>query len=358
MKAVKTIFLIFAIIFFHSTIYADLSLNEYVESVSLNLNQNIDLANLEYDDSPYPGRTNIGHLFIPYVLTKTRYVDLSLGGWYKHMYVQFDDDTPPEKVYPYMSAVFRTGVDSDFTLGNFDNLAPFPNSIYNEFIYFKERPVCSGMRFSFDTKTFDMLAYLDWTKLDTEEHPEEFLVGLIIDHDLFTNLYYNFYNHYHHRGGQLNKDTHPVRVEQDIVASPLIGLNVFGLFVEGQYYLSIFSQNFEPSIYGQAGSFLVGYSTKTLTLSYQCFYNYDYYHQDAHLFYLKKKNLLNRLRVEYNLFRFKDILDMLLTFNLYGMDPPGLDMRLFAKINLNIFEYKSKDEEMPSFPSIDDEASD
>ncbi|MCP4723845.1 MAG: hypothetical protein GY863_02355, partial [bacterium] len=147
----------------------------------------------------------------------------------------------------------------------------------------------------------------------------------------------------------------PVRVEQDIVASPLIGLKFKGFFIEAEYYLSIFSQNFEPSIYGNAGSASLGYSSDKFLLSYQCFYNSNYYHQDAHLFYLKRKNVLNRIRFEYEIFRYEDILDLFFTTNLYGMDPPGIDFRLFVKIDLSLFEYRNKDEASQSPPAKESE---
>lgn len=345
MRLALFIILSFTIIFIRDRVYANTSPGRYVESLSINLQEYIDLSNLEYDDSPYPGRTNIGHIFIPFVLVHTRYFDLKLGGLYKHVYIMFDEYDSPEKLYPYLSSVFHPWGESEFVIGNFANLAPFPNTIYNEFLFFEERPFSSGLKFSIEKKSFNLLTYLDWIELDTEEHPEEFITGLIFKHNISNSLYYRFYNHYHHRGGQLNKDTHPVRIEQDVVLSPVIGLRMYGLFVEIEYYLSIFSQNFEASNYGNAVSALLGYTIdKKLELSYQCFYNYDYYHQDAHIFYLKRKNVLNRVRIDYNIFSYKRIIDFHLTVNLYGLDPPGIDFRLFARIDLNLIEYRNRDE--------------
>ncbi len=344
--AVKKIFIIlFFVLITPNISYADLSLSEDISSVSINLNQRIDLSNLEYDDSPYAGRTNIGHIFIPYLLVQSNPMDLELGGWYKHIYVQYDEDVSPEKVYPYMSAIFHVGANSDFIIGNFENLAPFPNTIYNEFLYFEERPVCAGLKYTLNTKALNIQAYMDWLELDTEEHPEEFITGIIIDHTVSDFFYYKFFNHYHHKGGQLNKDTHPVRIEQDIVASPLIGFKLWKLYLEGEYYLSIFSQNFDPSIYGQAVGGTIGFFTDTLKLSYQCFVNKNYYHQDAHIFYIKRKNILHRIRADYNIYKFRDNIDVQFTVNLYGIDPPGIDMRLFAEIDFSLLELKKTVEE-------------
>jgi hypothetical protein len=155
-------------------------------------------------------------------------------------------------------------------------------------------------------------------------------------------MYYKFFNHYHHKGGQLHKDTHPVRIEQDIVASPVLGFDFFGVYTELAYYINSFSQNFEESIYGHAGSGSIGYRSKSFDVSYQCFYNKNYYHQDSHIFYLKRKNLLNRLRLDYNMFNYKKLVEIHFTVNLYGMDPPGIDFRLFARINLNIIQYSAE----------------
>ncbi|MDY6970517.1 MAG: hypothetical protein SVR08_17965, partial [Spirochaetota bacterium] len=47
-------------------------------------------------------------------------------------------------------------------------------------------------------------------------------------------------------------------------------------------------------------------------------------------------NILNRLRLDYNIYRYKKIIDLLFTVNLYGLDPPGIDFRFFGRINLNI----------------------
>ncbi len=345
----KKIIIIISIIILGSGIASGQVLfNPEVRSASVNLNQRVDLANLEYDDSPYPGRTNIGHIFIPFLLVDTEPVALSIGGWYRHVYVQYDENDSPERMYPYMSATFHTGKNSEFVIGNYENLASLPNTIYNEFLYFKERPVSSGMKLSIDTETFDLLAYMDWLELDTKEHPEEFITGLIVKHDLFNMLYYRLYNHYHHRGGQLHKDTHPVRIEQDIATSPVIGFRLWKLYLEGAYYNSMFSQNFEPTIYGHAAAGSLGFSAGSLDLSYQCWVNKDYYHQDGHIFYLKRDNILHRIRAEYNIYRYKDILDVNFTLNLYGVDPPGIDMRLFAKINLNLIEYKRHDDNPPA----------
>jgi hypothetical protein len=323
-------------------------MNPELKSASINLNQRIDLANLEYDDSPYPGRTNIGHIFIPFLFVETEPVALRIGGWYKHVYLQYDENDSPKKMYPYMSAAFHAGKDSEFLIGNFENLAPLPNTIYNEFLYFEERPVSSGLKYSLAAGTFGLLAYMDWLELDTEEHPEEFITGIAARHDLFSWFYCRLYNHYHHRGGQLNKDTHPVRIEQDIATSPVIGFRFRMLYLEGAWYNSMFSQNFEPTIYGHAAAGTLGFFTDSLNISYQCFANKDYYHRDAHPFYLKKENILHRIRTEYNIYRYMDILNVNFTVNLYGIDPPGIDMRLFAKIDLNLIEYKRHDNNQPA----------
>ncbi len=340
-KILKSFLIIFYLVL-DSMLFAEI-LAPDVNSVSIKLDQYIDCANLEYDDSPYPGRTNLGHIFIPYLQINTKPVELNIGGWYKHIYVSFDEDDSPEKMYPYMNAVFTPWNKSEFLIGNFLNLSGLPNTIYNEFIFFEQRPVSSGLKFSVKNNNKDLLTYIDWIELDTKEHPEEFITGIIWKHNIFSHFYYKFFNHYHHRGGQLNKDTHPVRIEQDIVFSPVMGFIYSGLYLETEYYLSTFSQNFEPSIYGHAASCTLGYETDSFNLSYQCFYNRDYYHQDAHPFYLKKRNTLNRIRLEYNIYRYKELLDLIFTTNLYGMDPPGIDFRLFAKINLNIFKYANND---------------
>lgn len=332
----------------HNSLYSEIGVPENIESLSLNLKQYFDLSNLEYDDSPYPGQSNIGHIFIPNLLIKTIYIDLIIGGWYKHIYVQFDEDSAPKKIYPYMGALLRPWEGSEFGIGNYENLFKFPNSIYNEFLFFTERPVSSGIEFTLHRKTFNLISYLDWLEFDTEEHPEEFITGVLFEHYLFKNIYYKFYNHYHHRGGQLHKDSHPLRIEQDIVTSPLIGFRFSGVFVEMEYYLSTFSQNFRASSYGSAASLLLGYSfTKKINLSYQFWYNNDYYHQDAHIFYLKKKNALNRLRFDYNIYTYNKIFDLFYTMNVYGVDPPGIDFRFFGKINLNIIDFNNLDEEKP-----------
>lgn len=348
MTSQNKILIITALLFLNSPADAVVKNGPDVNAVSVNINQRIDLSNLEYDDSPYPGRTNAGHIFIPFVKVETALMELRIGGWYRHIYVQYDEDESPEKMYPYMSAIFKTGESSSFLIGNFENRSPLPNTIYNEFLYFEERPVSSGMKYSLITESLSLIAYMDWLELDTEEHPEEFITGLIFEHHPFNGGYYKFYNHYHHRGGQLHKDTHPVRIEQDVVSSPVIGFRFWKLFIEGAYYLGMFSQNFEPTIYGHAGSGTAGFFTGSLRLSYQCFVNKDYYHQDAHVFYLKKENILHRIKTEYKIYSYKDILDLNLTVNLYGMDPPGIDMRLFAKIDLNLFEYRSSGEDSVS----------
>lgn len=334
----------------HINIYSEIKFSNDIESISINLTQYFDLSDLEYDDSPYPGRTNIGHLLIPTLLIKTKYLDLNLGGWYKHVYIQFDNDSSPEKLYPYMNAIFCPSKDLDFVIGNFENLFSFPNTIYNEFLFFEERPVSSGLKLSLKRESFMLVSYLDWLEHDTADHPEEFITGLSVSHNLSQNLYYNFYNHYHHRGGQLHKDTHPVRIEQDIATCPIIGFKFKGLYTEMGYYLNTFSQNFKASKYGNAASFLVGFELgKKLSLSYLCWYNYDYYHQDAHIFYLKRKNILSRLRVDYNIFKYKKILDLYFTANLYGVDPPGIDLRFFGKIDLNLVEFENYVERESNF---------
>ena len=348
MKTIKILVLILIIIFLQGISYAGVSLGNEVQSVSVNLNQRIDLADLEYDDTPYPGRTNIGDIIMPFLLVETKPVNLMIGGWYKHVFVQFDEGDSPKKLYPYMSAAFHTGKNSEFLIGNYDNLAPLPNTIYNEFLYFEVRPVSSGLKYTIDTKTFDLAAYMDWIELDTKEHPEEFITGLIIEHNITSWFYYKFYNHYHHRGGQLNKETHPVRIQQDVATSPVIGFKFWKLYLEGEYYNSMFSQNFKPAIYGNAASGSLGFFTDSLNISYQCFLNKDYYHGDAHPFYLKKENILHRVRTEYNIYRLKDIIDVNFAINVYGVDPPGIDLRLFAKIDLNLVEYRNNDNDKPA----------
>jgi hypothetical protein len=329
------------VVFSYHNSYPGISINSEVESISFNLLQYLDLADLEYDDSPYPGRTNMGHVFIPNLRTKTKHFDLITGGWYRHVYVQFDEEDTPAKLYPYLSVVFHPWDNSGLTVGNYENLFPFPNTIYSEFLFFEERPVSSGLKFFYSGEKLKFIAYLDWTELDTEEHPEEFLTGIYLEHYILEHLYYKFYNHYHHKGGQLHKETHPVRLQQDVVTSPLIGFRFRGFFLELQYYWSIFEQNFEPAIYGHAGDALLGYSpTDKLQLSYLCWYNYNYYHGDAHLFYLKRKNVLHRLRVDYNLFNYQRIVDLYFTANLYGVDPPGIDFRIYGKIDLDLIKYK------------------
>ena len=299
----------------------------------------IDLANLEYDDSPYAGRTNLGNVLIPYFAVNTGFFEVNAGGWYRHIYVSYDENESPDRVYPYINAIFHPWQDSDFLIGNYANLALLPNTIYNEFFFFEERPVCAGLKFTLDKESLFLSAYMDWIEQDTEEHPEEFITGLIFRHSPADWFYYKFFNHYHHRGGQLHKDSHPVRIEQDIVFSPAAGFSLMGVYAEFAYYLSTFSQNFEPSIYGNAGSATLGFAADNFDISYQCFYNRDYYHQDAHIFYLKRKNCLHRFRFDWNLMSYRDVIDFMFTVNLYGMDPPGIDFRLFAKINLDIVLY-------------------
>lgn len=341
MKFVKIFFYCIIINFFTCHIlFAEIFFAPDIDSAIIKLDQYIDLADLEYDDHPYPGRTNLGHIFIPYLQINSSPVQLNLGGWYKHVYIQYDKSKSPERMYPYMNAVFFPWNKSEFLIGNYPNLAKFPNTIYNEFLFFEERPVSSGLKFTLQRKTVDFTFYIDWIKLDTEEHPEEFITGLIFNHNIFENFYYKFFNHYHHKGGQLNKDSHPVRIEQDIATSPVIGFNYKGFYTEAAYYLSSFSQNFEATKYGHAGSGTIGYLDKKLNLSYQCFYNNNYYHGDAHIFYLKKSNVLHRLRLDLNIFRYKEIVDIVFTTNLYGIDPPGIDFRIFAKINLDLAGYR------------------
>ncbi|MBN2402247.1 MAG: hypothetical protein JXN64_07585 [Spirochaetes bacterium] len=338
---VKLKIIIFFIIYFLSYphLFAEIFTSEHINSITIQLDQYIDLANLEYDDHPYPGRTNLGHIFIPYLQVSTAPLQVNAGGWYKHIYVQYGKDKQPEKMYPYINAVFFPWNDSEFIIGNFPNLMRYSNTIYNEFLFFEQRPVSSGLKFTLHKKTIDVSVFLDWIRLDTEEHPEEFTAGLLLKHNFSEYFYYKFFDHYHHKGGQLNKDTHPVRIEQDIVNSPVLGFIYKGFFIEAAYYLSTFSQNFEASTYGHAGSGMFGYSGNSFELSYQCFYNHNYFHQDSHIFYLKRKNFLNRIRFDYNLLRYKEIVDVMFTSNLYGMEPPGIDFRLFAKISLNIIGF-------------------
>ncbi|MBN2040576.1 MAG: hypothetical protein JW864_11060 [Spirochaetes bacterium] len=339
MKSFKTYFFIVLFLLVSADLRSGTISGAGIKSVSMHVDQYIDCANLEYDDSPYAGRTNLGHLFIPYFKIDAVPVELNLGCWYKHVYVQYDEDESPEKVYPYMNAVFHPSGKVDFTIGNWLNLAVFPNTIYNEFIFFETRPVCSGLKLDVNNKTMNLSLYIDWIELDTEDHPEEFITGLLWKHRVFDHFYYKLFNHYHHRGGQLYKDTHPVRIEQDIAASPVLGAELYGFYAEAGYYINSFSQNFEESEYGHAGSGTIGYRGDFFNISYQCFYNKNYYHQDAHIFYLKQNNFLNRLRVDYNFFTYKDLADVNFTVNLYGLDPPGIDFRLFAKINLNVIQY-------------------
>ncbi len=337
------IFLFVIDIFLFSGLFADVFTSEDIDSISIQLDQYIDMADLEYDDHPYPGRTNLGHIIIPYLQINTIPLQLNIGGWYKHVYVQYDKDKSPEKMYPYMNAVFFPWNDSELIIGNYPNLMPYPNTIYNEFLFFEQRPVASGLKFGLHKKTLNAAVFMDWIKLDTEEHPEEFIVGLLIKHNFSENFYYKFFDHYHHHGGQLNKDTHPVRIEQDIVNSPVLGFIYKGFYIEAAYYLSSFSQNFKSSTYGHAGSGTLGYSGNKFDLSYQGFYNNNYYHQDSHVFYNKRNNFLNRIRLDYNILRYKEIVDVIFTSNLYGMDPPGIDFRIFAKISLNIIGYAGDD---------------
>jgi hypothetical protein len=342
-KSFKILLTAIIILLTHNSTYPEISINSEIESISCNLLQYLDLADLEYDDSPYPGRTNMGHVFIPNLNTKTKRFDLITGGWYRHAYVQFDEEDAPDELYPYLAIVFHPWENSGITIGNYENLFPFPNTIYNEFLFFEERPVSSGLKFSYSGEKLKLIAYIDWTELDTEEHPEEFLTGICLEHYIFEHFYYKFYNHYHHKGGQLHKDTHPVRLQQDIVTSPLIGFRFRGFFIELQYYWSIFEQNFEPAIYGHAGDALLGYSPiDRMRFSYLCWYNYNYYHGDAHLFYLKRKNVLNRLRMDYNFFSYHKIVDLYFTTNLYGIDPPGIDFRIYGKIDLDLVKYERK----------------
>lgn len=312
------------------------------DAISLNLDWYLDLSDLEYDDSPYPGRTNIGHVIIPYFAMCIGPFELNAGAWYRQKYIYFDETHQPERVYPFMNAVFHPGPDSGFLIGNYPNLNPLPSTIYNEFLFFEERPVSSGMKFSIDKTTLDFTSYLDWIKPDTEEHPEEFIAGAAYSHELFDWFYYKFFAHLHHKGGQLNKDTHPVRIQQDLAFSPLLGFAFKGIYAEFEYYLSAFSQNFETSVYGHAGSGTLGFERGDFDVSYQCFYNRDYYHGDAHIFYNKRRNLLHRIRLDYDIFKYREILDLVFTMNIYGMDPPGIDFRLFARINLNLIEYRPK----------------
>lgn len=355
MKLIKICIIIILTLFVSGKLQAELLSGTGINSVSIHIDQYIDCADLEYDDSPYAGRTNLGHLFMPYVQLNAIPVQLNLGGWYKHVYVQYDENDSPKRMYPYMNAVFTPWNNSEFTIGNFLNLAEFPNTIYNEFLFFEKRPVSSGMEFKLNRKTMNLQLFIDWIELDTKDHPEEFITGLIWKHSPFRHMYYKFFNHYHHRGGQLNKDTHPVRIEQDIVASPVLGLNFYGFYAEAGYYINSFSQNFEPSEYGHAFSGNIGFHTGSFDISYQSFYNRNYYHQDSHIFYLKKKNLLNRIRLDYNIFSYKNLADIMFTVNLYGMDPPGIDFRLFAKINLNIIQYTAEnagtEDDEPAFDS-------
>jgi hypothetical protein len=336
-----SILLIIIYAFCNSSLSADVYIPEEIDSINIRLDQYIDLADLEYDDHPYPGRTNIGHIIIPYLQINTAPVQLNAGGWYRHVYVQYDKDKSPDRMYPYMNAVFYPWNDSEFIIGNYPNLMRYPNTIYNEFLFFEQRPVSSGLKFDISKKTINATAFLDWIKLDTEEHPEEFIAGLLIKHNLSENFYYKFFDHYHHRGGQLNKDTHPVKIEQDIVNSPSLGFIYKGFYAEAAYYLSSFSQNRKASTYGHAGSGTIGYASGRFDLSYQCFYNHNYYHQDSHIFYLKRENILNRIKLDYNILSYKKIVDVIFTGNLYGIDPPGIDFRIFAKIYLNIIGYSS-----------------
>jgi hypothetical protein len=344
-KILFGIFIVFLIGYFsqNRNLSAEIFTSADVESVSIQLDQYIDLADLEYDDHPYPGRTNLGQIIIPYLQINTVPLQLNAGGWYKHVYVQYDKDKSPERMYPYMNATFFPWDDSEFIIGNYPNLMKYPNTIYNEFLFFEERPVASGLKFTVNKKTVDLSAFLDWLKLDTEEHPEEFTAGLLLKHNFSENFYYKFFDHYHHKGGQLNKETHPVRIEQDIVNSPILGFTYNGFYFEAAYYLSSFSQNRSSSVYGHAFSGTAGYSGKSFDLSYQGFYNNNYYHGDAHIFYNKRNNFLNRIRLDYDIFRFKEIVDFMFTANLYGMDPPGIDFRLFARINLNLIGYAGDD---------------
>lgn len=334
----KTIGLILVIFLLaHPSLYSETVTSEETKAVTFNLKYFIDLSNLEYDDSPYAGRTNIGNIIIPNILIKTTCLDLTLGAWYRHIYVEFDEDDSPEKLYPFIAAIFRPWNYSEVIIGNYENLFAFPNTIYNEFLFFEERAISSGIKISLKHNKYCLFTYLDWLELDTEEHPEEFIHGILWEQSLFSFLYYKIYTHYHHKGGQLHKDTHPVRIEQDIVASPLIGVSYKGFFSEVEYYLSTFSQNFGRSHYGNGIDFKVGYAVgESLTFSYQIWYNNNYYHQDAHIFYQKRDNILNRLRLDYNIYRYKKIIDLLFTVNLYGLDPPGIDFRFFGRINLNI----------------------
>jgi hypothetical protein len=344
-KIFFSIFIIFLSIYFlfNNNLYAEIFTSEDIDSITVQLDQYIDLADLEYDDHPYPGRTNIGHIIIPYLQINTVPLQLNIGGWYRHVYIQYDKNKSPDRMYPYMNAVFFPWDDSEFIIGNFPNLMKYPNTIYNEFLFFEERPVSSGLKFALQKKTIEATAFLDWIKLDTEEHPEEFTAGLLLKHNFSENFYYKFFDHYHHRGGQLNKETHPVRIQQDIVNSPVLGFIYKGFYIEAAYYLSSFSQNFKSSTYGHAGSGTVGYSGKSFDLSYQGFYNNNYYHEDSHIFYNKRKNFLNRIRLDYDILRYKDIVDLMFTANLYGMDPPGIDFRIFARISLNIIGYAGDD---------------
>ena len=103
MKANRILLFNFVIIIFFSVrAYAETSSNKDVEAISVNLKMFIDLANLEYDDTPYAGRTNIGNVLIPYFLIQAKPLDIELGGWYKYIYVQFDEDQSPEpRICPF-----------------------------------------------------------------------------------------------------------------------------------------------------------------------------------------------------------------------------------------------------------------
>jgi hypothetical protein len=342
-KIFKIIIFFIIYLFFYRNLSAEIFSSEGIESISIQLDQYIDMGDLEYDDHPYPGRTNLGQIIIPYLQINTTPLQVNVGGWYKHVYVQYDNDKSPEKMYPYMNAIFYPWKDSEIIIGNFPNLMRYPNTIYNEFLFFEQRPVASGLKFALQKKTLEAVAFLDWIKLDTKEHPEEFTAGLLLKHNFSDNFYYKFFDHYHHHGGQLNKDTHPVRIEQDVVNSPVLGFSYKGFYVEAAYYLSTFSQNFRASTYGHAGSGTLGFSGKDFDLSYQGFYNNNYYHQDSHVFYNKRNNFLNRVRLDYNILRYKDIVDVMFSGNLYGMDPPGIDFRIFTRISLNIIGYANDD---------------
>jgi|GEM_PF-3202447 len=322
---------------------AEAIVTDEIASLSFNLTMYLDLANLEYDDSPYPGRTNLGHILIPSLITETDYFEIITGGWYQQVYVHYDEDDTPERMYPYIALLLYPWDETVITFGNYENLLPFPNTIYNEFLFFEERPISSGLKIAYPGDNLLFIGYLDWTELDTEEHPEEFLSGICFEHYPFEFFYYKAYIHYHHKGGQLHKETHPVRLEQDIAASPLIGFGYESFFLDFQYYWSIFEQNFKPATYGHAGDISLGYEfTEYLKLSYLCWYNYNYYHGDAHLFYLKRKNVLHRLRIYYTLLSFQNTADINCTVNLYGPDPPGIDFRISGKIDLDLISYENK----------------